>query len=48
MVSFETIEPCILYKINKPDVEAFLEEVYENPELRNLLWMLFSKGYSII
>lgn len=36
MVSFETIEPCILYKINRSDVEAFLEEVYENPELRNL------------
>ncbi|NIF05864.1 Crp/Fnr family transcriptional regulator [Chryseobacterium sp. Tr-659] len=36
MVSFETIEPCILYKINKPDVEAFLEEVYETPELRKL------------
>ncbi len=36
MVSFETIEPCILYKISRSDVEAFLEEVYENPELRNL------------
>lgn len=36
MVSFETIEPCILYKIKKPDVEAFLEEVYESPELRTL------------
>ncbi len=36
MVSFETIEPCILYKIKKPDVEAFLEEVYDNPELRTL------------
>ncbi|MFZ4931668.1 Crp/Fnr family transcriptional regulator [Chryseobacterium sp. Mn2064] len=36
MVSFETIEPCVLYKINKPDVEAFLEEVYENRELRTL------------
>lgn len=36
MVSFETIEPCVLYKIKKPDVEAFLEEVYENPELRTL------------
>lgn len=36
MVSFETIEPCILYKINRSDVEAFLEEVYENPELRNI------------
>lgn len=34
MVSFETVEPCILYKIKKPDVEAFLEEVYENPEMR--------------
>ncbi len=36
MVSFETIEPCILYKINKPDVEAFLEDVYENKDLRTL------------
>lgn len=36
MVSFETIEPCILYKIKKPEVEAFLEEVYDNPELRTL------------
>lgn len=36
MVSFETIEPCILYKISRSDVEAFLEEIYENPELRNL------------
>ncbi|REC44808.1 Crp/Fnr family transcriptional regulator [Chryseobacterium pennipullorum] len=36
MVSFETIEPCILYKIKKPDVEAFLEEVYENAELRKI------------
>ncbi len=36
MVSFETIEPCILYKIKKQDVEAFLEEVYDNPELRTL------------
>lgn len=36
MVSFETIQPCILYKISRSDVEAFLEEVYENPELRNL------------
>lgn len=37
MVSFETIEPCILYKIGKPDVDAFLEEVYGCPELRTLL-----------
>lgn len=36
MVSFETIEPCILYKIKKTDVEAFLEEVYGSPELRAL------------
>ncbi|MGG7505512.1 Crp/Fnr family transcriptional regulator [Chryseobacterium arthrosphaerae] len=36
MVSFETVESCVLYKINKPDVEAFLEEVYENKELRSL------------
>ncbi|MFP3832500.1 Crp/Fnr family transcriptional regulator [Chryseobacterium sp. SIMBA_028] len=36
MVSFETIEPCILYKIKKPEVEAFLEEGYDNPELRTL------------
>ena len=36
MVSFETVESCILYKVKKPDVESFLEEVYENPELRTL------------
>ncbi|MBV8327139.1 Crp/Fnr family transcriptional regulator [Chryseobacterium sp.] len=36
MVSFETVEPCVLYKIKKNDVEAFLEEVYENPDLRTL------------
>ncbi|MEB4760623.1 Crp/Fnr family transcriptional regulator [Chryseobacterium indologenes] len=36
MVSFETIGPCVVYKIKKPDVEAFLEEVYENPELRKV------------
>lgn len=36
MVSLETIEPCIVYKIKKSDVEAFLEEIYENPELRTL------------
>lgn len=35
MVSFETIEPCILWKINKSDAEAVLAEVYEDPELRN-------------
>ncbi|WP_160139055.1 Crp/Fnr family transcriptional regulator [Chryseobacterium sp. c4a] len=34
MVSFETVEPCVLYKIKKPDVDAFLEELYENPEMR--------------
>lgn len=34
MISFETVESCILYRIKKPDVEAFLEEVYENPEMR--------------
>lgn len=34
MVSFETVEPCVLYKIKKTDVEAFLEDVYENPEMR--------------
>lgn len=36
MVSFETVEPCVLYKIKKNDAEIFLEEVYENPELRTL------------
>ncbi|MDR6921409.1 MULTISPECIES: Crp/Fnr family transcriptional regulator [Chryseobacterium] len=36
MVSFETIEPCILWKISKSDAEAVLEEVYEDKELRNM------------
>jgi CRP-like cAMP-binding protein len=34
MVSFETIEPCILWKIDKPEAEKILEEIYENPDLR--------------
>jgi hypothetical protein len=48
MVSFETVEPCILYKITKPDVEAFLEDVYEHPELRTFLWMPFLRESSTI
>lgn len=36
MVSFETIEPCILWKISKSDADAVLEEVYEEKELRNM------------
>ncbi|ASK31197.1 cyclic nucleotide-binding protein [Chryseobacterium sp. T16E-39] len=35
MVSFETIEPCILWKIDKPTVDKILAEVYEDPQLRN-------------
>lgn len=35
MLSVETIEPCILWKISKSDAEAVLVEVYEDPELRN-------------
>ncbi len=34
MVSFETIESCILWKIHKTDADAVLAEVYEDPELR--------------
>lgn len=34
MVSFETIEPCTLWKIRKADADAVLAEVYEDPELR--------------
>ena len=34
IVSFETIEPCILWKIKKEEAEAILAEVYEDPELR--------------
>jgi hypothetical protein len=44
---FETVEPCILYKIKKPDVEAFLEDVYEHPELRTCLWMPFLKNFRL-
>lgn len=36
MVSFETIEPCILWKISKADADTVLEEVYEDRELRNM------------
>lgn len=36
MVSFETIEPCILWEISKADADTVLEEVYEDRELRNM------------
>lgn len=36
MVSFETIEPCVLWKMSKSDADAVLEEVYEDKELRNM------------
>jgi CRP-like cAMP-binding protein len=35
MVSFETIEPCILWKIDKPTVDKILAEVYEDAALRD-------------
>ncbi|WP_172281615.1 Crp/Fnr family transcriptional regulator [Chryseobacterium sp. LAM-KRS1] len=35
MVSFETIEPCILWKIDKPTVDRILAEIYNDPELRD-------------
>lgn len=35
MVSFETIEPCVLWRISKADADGVLEEVYEDKELRN-------------
>jgi CRP-like cAMP-binding protein len=34
MVSVETIEPCILWKINKSDADTVLAEIYDDPELR--------------
>lgn len=34
MVSVETIEPCILWKINKSDADNVLKEIFEDPELR--------------
>lgn len=34
MVSFETVEPCVLWRIDKPTVDKILAEVYENPQLR--------------
>lgn len=37
MVSFETIEPCVLLKIDKQTVDKILEEVYKDPTLRNRL-----------
>lgn len=35
MVSFETIEPCVLWRIDKPTVDKILSEVYEDPQLRD-------------
>lgn len=35
MVSFETIESCVLWKIAKSDADVILAEVYEDPELRS-------------
>lgn len=35
MVSFETIEPCILWQIDKPTADKILEEVYEDPGMRS-------------
>lgn len=35
MVSFETIESCVLWKITKSDADVILAEVYEDPELRS-------------
>ncbi|SHL29661.1 Crp/Fnr family transcriptional regulator [Chryseobacterium polytrichastri] len=35
MVSFETIEPCVLWQIDKTSLDNILEEIYEIPELRS-------------
>ncbi|KFF14346.1 cyclic nucleotide-binding protein [Chryseobacterium soli] len=35
MVALETIEPCIVWKIDKVTVDKILEKVYADPELRN-------------
>ncbi|SKB35132.1 Crp/Fnr family transcriptional regulator [Chryseobacterium balustinum] len=35
MVSFETIEPCVLWQIDKKIADKILEEVYEDPKLRS-------------
>lgn len=35
MVSFETIEPCVLWQIDKASLDTILEEIYEIPELRS-------------
>ena len=35
MVSFETIEPCVLWQIDKKTADKILEEVYEDPKLRS-------------
>ncbi|MDH6251572.1 CRP-like cAMP-binding protein [Chryseobacterium sp. H1D6B] len=35
MVSFETIEPSVLWQIDKPALDIILDEVYEDPKLRN-------------
>lgn len=35
MLSMETIEPCVLWQIDKSTADKILEEVYEDPKLRN-------------
>lgn len=35
MVALETIEPCIIWKIDKTTVDRILEKVDEDPQLRN-------------
>ncbi|MDQ1098260.1 MULTISPECIES: Crp/Fnr family transcriptional regulator [Chryseobacterium] len=35
MLSFETVEACILWKIDKPTADKILDEMYEEAELRN-------------
>ena len=36
MVALETIEPCIVWKIDKATVDKILEKVYADPKLRNI------------
>ncbi|WP_370899002.1 Crp/Fnr family transcriptional regulator [Chryseobacterium gossypii] len=36
MVSFEAIEPCVLWQIDKATVDEILEEAYTDPEMRSI------------
>ena len=47
LVGFETIEPCILWRIHKNDVEKIFQKAFENEEMRTVfLDKIFERTFS--